>query len=163
MKKFIYIASLFFLGCSTTSSIKHIDEKGIALDSVHWNEYTSQKIVVDMASQMLSSSKFSADKFYAFGHIRNDTLDHPDTKMLAENIVHLLKKNGNLNFIEYDEKNPKHKLDGYRTGSLYGDMQHDSDRRIMDFILQLNCTNTKTTLPFWSGRTQKRNHLEKGW
>ena len=163
MKKFIYIASLFFLGCSTTSSIKHIDEKGIALDSVHWNEYTSQKIVVDMASQMLSSSKFSTDKFYAFGHIRNDTLDHPDTKMLAENIVHLLKKNGNLNFIEYDPNNPKYTIDGYCNGSLYGDMQHNSDRRIMDFQLTITCTNTQTDLKIGSWKTQKRNHLEKGW
>ena len=164
MKHLIILSSLFFIGCSNATSIHNIDKKEVPLNTIHWNEQTSQKMIADISSQILKSSKFSTDKFYAFGHIRNDTLDHNvDTKMLADSIIGILKKNGNLQFVEYDEKNPKHKIDGYCTGRLYGDMQHDSNMRIMDFILQLNCTDTKTTLPFWSGRVQKRNHLEKGW
>ena len=163
MRRLLIIPFLSLLGCSTHPSIEYTDQKDISLNSVHWNEYTSQRIIADITSQMLKSSKFSKDKFYAFGHIRNDTLDHPDTKMLADSIVTILKNEGNLNFVAYKEDNPKHKIDGYCTGSLYGDMQHDSNQRIMDFILQIKCTNTKTDLRIWSGQTKKSNRLEKGW
>ena len=164
MKILTPLMALFFIGCShTTSSIKNIDEKDMPLRTIHWNEKTSQKIVADITSQILKSSKFSSEKFYTFKHIRNDTLEHPDTEILADNIEAILKKNGHLNFIEYDEKNPKHKIDGYCSGSLYADMQHDSNQRVMDFILLLKCTDTQTSLPFWTGQTKKSNLLEKGW
>ena len=164
MRNLIILSSLFFIGCSHTSPIYNIDNKEVTLNTIHWNEQTSQKIIADISSQMLKSSKFSTDKFYAFKHISNDTLDHNvDTKMLADSIIGILKKNGNLHFIEYDEKHPKHKLDGYCDGRLSADMQHNSEQRLMDFILQLHCIDTQTTLAFWSGRTQKSNSLEKGW
>lgn len=164
MKSFTSVMALFFLGCSqSTSLVNTIDEKDIPLTTIHWNEQTSQKIVADITSQILKSAAFSPQKFYTIQHIRNDTLEHPDTDILADNIEAILKKNGNLQFVEYDEKNPKHKIDVYCTGSLFGDMQHDSNQRIMDFLLRITCTDTKTDLRIWSGQTHKRNHLKKEW
>jgi len=164
VKNLILLSSLFFIACSNNTPIHYSDKKEVPLNTIHWNEQTSQKLIADISSQMLKSSKFSTNKFYAFGHIRNDTLDHNvDTKILADSIISILKKNGNLSFIEYDKKSPKHHIDGYCTGSIYGDMQHDSNQRIMDFILKIHCTDTKTTLSLWSGESQKSNRLEKEW
>ena len=145
MRTFLLIPILL-LGCSsTTPKTTLVDNKNSTRITIYWNNLYLQKITKKIVSE-IQRSNLSKNKIYAFGKIANETHQAElNTKKITHKIMTILVEGGYRFIADYDEENPKNRIDAIFKGTLSSIYSQDKHQKKLTFRLELHLTDPITS------------------
>ncbi len=152
------VGFFFFVACSTPR-IERIDTQDGQLSTLRWGAEDLEELSKKMVSKILLSSKIDTSLYYTFAHIRNDTHDHIDVKMLANKMLVALQQSKRI-------KLSKEKSDLQFVGKLSSIFKKRAGSKDMFFNFNLSLIDKRGATVIWSEDIEIRKIYKKalfGW